>query len=141
MDEKVTPKLTRKQRAFVDFIKANPKKSATEAAMQSYDAKNRRVAENIATENMRKPAIQAILREADAQAQESIISIMNTSTELRKDSRHAEVALKAAQDIQNRLHGMPKQQLDIQSQVLNITLDLTGGSSGPVPQEILDQLN
>lgn len=49
-------KLSGKQRKFVSaYIK---KPNATEAAMQAYDASNRKVAQNIGSENLSKPIIQ-----------------------------------------------------------------------------------
>lgn len=132
--------LTLKQRAWTKKMLENPKMNGTEVALQTYNTTNRGSANQISHRNLNNPLIQVILSGADNEAQESILKVMRTSTGLRKDSRHAEVALKAAQDVQDRLHGKAKQQIDIQSTMLNITLDLTGGNAGPVPKEILEEL-
>ena len=53
--------LTLKQEGFKrDLLKTN---NPTEAADRNYDCKNRHVAEQIAYENMRKPEIQAAIRQ------------------------------------------------------------------------------
>lgn len=53
--------LTKKQKGFVkDFIKTG---NGTQAALQNYDTKNRRVAQTIASENLSKPIIVKTLQE------------------------------------------------------------------------------
>ena len=54
-------RLTDKQRLFVAYYLATL--NGTEAALQAYDAKDRLVAANIASENLRKPYIRAAINE------------------------------------------------------------------------------
>jgi len=51
------PKLTRKQQAFVNELKNNPKQSATQAVLKTYNVTTNHSAEQIAHENLRKPEI------------------------------------------------------------------------------------
>ena len=110
-------KLTRKQKAFADFLKNNPKASATEAAAQTYNVSTRKSAEVIASENLGKPEIQAYLAKADDHSQMVILQSMYS-----KDER---LAFDAARDVQDRLHGKATQRVEQHSTSVNLNLSLS----------------
>lgn len=117
--------LTKKQKAFVHYLIDKPKASGGEAAMQTYQAKNRNVARVIAKENLMKPNIQNYLAKYDNTAQETIVDIMNNSRELKEEPQHANIALRAADSILDRVHGKATQKIEQHSTSVNLNLDLT----------------
>ena len=120
-----TLKLTRKQKAFADHLIANPKHSATEAATQTYQVSNRKTAEVIASENLRKPSIQNYLAKYDDMAQITVVDVMQNSRSLKDEPAHARVALDSAKDVLDRLHGKATQRVETQSTSVNLNLDLS----------------
>ena len=120
-----TLKLTRKQKAFADHLIANPKHSATEAATQTYQVTSRDSAEVIASENLRKPAIQHYLAKYDDLAQITVVDVMQNSRKHKDEPAHARVALDSAKDILNRLHGLPVARTEALTTTVNLNLDLT----------------
>lgn len=56
------------------------------------------------------------------------------------DSEKEAIALDASKYAIDRVHGKPKQQVELKSQHVLLTIDLTGGEAGEVPQHILDEL-
>lgn len=98
------PKLTRKQKAFVNEIVKNPKQSATQAVMKTYDVNNEKTASVIASENLAKPSIISHLDKYSVLAEQSI-----TNNMIRfKDSENIkEVALSVdlAKYIHDKTHG------------------------------------
>jgi phage terminase small subunit len=119
-------KLTRKQKAFADKIIADTKISATEAAAQSYNVTNRPAAAAIASENLRKPQIQAYLDIHAQKASSAVMELMDTSLEHRDDASHASVALRAAQDVLDRTYGKAVQQVETKSTSVTLSIDLSG---------------
>lgn len=126
-----------KQKRFVQEIINNPKQSATEAAEKSYQVKNRNVARSIATENLSKPAVQAVLVKHDLEAQKVLGQALKATKKqfgfnpdtksmelLSEDEDHA-IRVRAADSILDRLHGKATQQVQVQSQHVVLTLDLT----------------
>jgi phage terminase small subunit len=119
-------KLTRKQKAFADALLNNPKLSATEAAAQTYGKPDkelgRHTAEVIASENMRKPEVLAYFYEHDELAQQRI-------TELSLQDEDRNVALRASQDILDRVHGKATQRLETSNKSVSINIDLSASPS------------
>ena len=113
--------LTRKQRNFVNILVNNPKKSATQAAFESYAVKNRHVAEQIAYENMRKPEVLTVLYGYGALAADTLVSLLDTPD--------ARVRFNASTAILDRVYGKPAQQpADSSPQKILVNIDLTGRS-------------
>lgn len=127
------PKLTRKQKAFVDYVIAHPKDSYTEAAAQTYSIAKRNTARSVATENLTKPAIQSALS-SHVELVESAISKTVTDWKDENNSRKREIAMQNAQWIHDKIFGKSKQQLDISSTSVTLSLDLTGLNQ-PEPEE------
>lgn len=114
-------KLTRKQKAFVDELLADKKKSATQAVIDAgYDIKNRGTAEVIAYENLRKPQILAYMSEKAPMAEQKILELVHSDKE--------EIALRASQDVLDRIHGKAVQRQEVQSVGVTLNIDLTGTS-------------
>lgn len=110
--------LTRKQKAFADYLINNPKASATQAATQTYDIKGKsNVAEVIASQNLSRPSIQLYLDEHIQKAKEKIVTLV--------DSQKDEIALKASESILNRELGTPVARQEVRSTRINISLGLT----------------
>ena len=115
---KVLPKLTRKQEAFVKGLVNNPQASATEIANQTYNVKSRLVAKSIATENMSKPAILQHLVANSERAEQVIVDLLKAD----KD----EVKLAASKDILDRVHGKATQKIEQSTTGVTLNIDLTG---------------
>src|ERR1019366_7530896 len=103
--------LTTKQKAFADKLIAEPKKSATAVALEVYGKPDRPTTHNtaaqIATANMRNSTILMYLNKHQSLAEETIIDVLQTSGSKRDNSRHAEIALKAADMVLDRTIGKP----------------------------------
>lgn len=125
------PKLTRKQKAFADELLQNPKRSATQAVMNTYDVQKRRTAEVIASENLRKPEIMKYLHDNAGEAESTVITVMNYSKELgrtgdKSGAAYASVALASAKEILDRVHGKATQRTEVTSKKVSVHIDLTG---------------
>jgi phage terminase small subunit len=121
--------LTRKQQAFVDHLINHPKDSATKAALATYGKSDKPLsyatAGDIASSNLEKPLILARLKEAEEIAQDTLLSVMATSTRLRENAQHASVAKATADSILDRLHGKATQRIQSTSTVVTLSLDLS----------------
>jgi len=122
--------LTRKQQAFVRYLLANPKASATEAANQTYSVANRGVAGTIAVENMQKPAIMAVLEKHDLKAQKVLAEGLQATKGIYANGEKVDeeidhqVRLRAADSILDRLHGKATQRVEQHSTSVNLNLSL-----------------
>ena len=136
-------KLTRKQQRFVEFILNNPKASATEAAMQTYNVANRDVAKSVAAENLAKPNILAILANHDLQAQKALSEGLKATKGLYHDGEMVAeepdhtVRLRAADSILDRLHGKATQRIEQHTSVVTLNLSLADVASQPVEGELI----
>ncbi len=126
IDKPKLPKLTRKQRAFVNELKKNPKQSATKAVLKTYNVTNYSTAGAIASENLKKPQIISHL-EAYNDIVESTIS--NTVIEYGNSQNIKErtLAVETAKYVHDKLHGKAVQR--------NVTLN-----AGVTLQEALKML-
>lgn len=128
----VMPKLTRKQKAFADYLIANPKASATEAVKHAYDIKNHNnsTARSVANEIRTKPSVQRYLELHADNAKNTVLEVMEYSKTLGKTgtkegASYASVALAAAKDVIDRVDGKATQRIEQTSQSVNITIDLS----------------
>lgn len=117
---KQLPKLTRKQQAFVDLLKNNPKMSATQAAMQTYGKEGKTMAYStagsIAVENLQKPAIMLHLQNASEEAEKTVVNLLKSDNE--------QIKLAASKDILDRVHGRATQKVQTESSSISINIDL-----------------
>lgn len=124
--------LSRKQKAFADFLIENPKASQTEAALHAYDVSTRESASVAATRAMKSPMVRAYLESHSEIAQETVIDVMDVSRKFAKGgtkegASYAAVAIQAAKDIMDRVHGKPTQRTEVISKNVSVNIDLTGG--------------
>jgi hypothetical protein len=106
---KPVPKLTRKQKAFVNTLIQNPKMSATQAVKLTYNVKNDKVAGTVASENMAKPVIRMQL----AKHSNLIESVITDTIAEYKDSNlqwQRVLAVNTAQWTHDKIHGKATQQ-------------------------------
>jgi hypothetical protein len=134
-------KLTKKQQIFADAMIADPKLSATQAALKTYGKPdspvNYNTARSIASENLAKPAIMEYLGTHSRKAEQRVIEAMDATKptyRFNTDSKtwelvgteddHA-IRLKAADSLLDRVHGKATQKTEVTTTVLQIGIDLS----------------
>jgi len=124
-DSKKLPKLTRKQRVFVNELKKNPKMSGTQAAMKAYDVKSERVASVISSENLTKPSIISHLNNYN-ELIESTITNAITEYSTSSDIKERTLAVDTSKWVHDKLHGKAIQRTENTNLNINIqdALDL-----------------
>ncbi len=123
-------KLTRKQLEFVRYLLSNPKASATQAVIHAYDPMKYDTAKAMASENLAKPYILNVLRDASEEAESTITSVMRLSEKFahgggKDGAAYASVAKGAAEAVLDRVHGKPTQRIEQSTSVVAINIDLT----------------
>lgn len=123
--------LTRKQKAFADYLLNNPKASGTEAIKATYSLGSKHgttskrgeelTASVMATENLAKPNILAYMLEKAPEAELRVLQLMRSENE--------PIALAAAKDVLDRTHGRAVQRTESTSTSVNIAIDLSGSRS------------
>jgi len=116
--------LTRKQRAFVEELVNNPKQSATQAVLKTYNTTDYHTAGDIAHTNLKKPEIVTELAKYNNMVENSIITTINRY----KDSDQLEEVKEAMQNarwVHDKVHGKATQKLETTSKVLTLNIDLT----------------
>lgn len=125
LNDKQLPKLTRKQKAFVDTLLAEPKLSATKAVLKTYNTQKDYVAKNIASENLTKPNILAHLQANSVRAEQKIVDLL--------EAEKQEVQIQAAKDILDRVHGKATQRIEQTTTGVTLTIDLTSALDTTTP--------
>ena len=121
---KLAPKLTKKQQIFVNHIIENPKASATEAAAQAYNLKNRNVARAVASENLTKPSIVTALAAHNELIENTLINTVNDFKDSNKINERA-LAVDTSKYIHDKIHGKATQRVETTSVSLTFGMDLT----------------
>lgn len=104
LDKPKLPKLTRKQRAFVNELKKNPKISGTQAALKAYNTTNEVVAASISSENLRKPQIVSHLENYNELVEKTIANpILRYSNS--DDIKELTLAVETSKWVHDKLHG------------------------------------
>lgn len=103
-ETKKLPKLTRKQRAFVNELKKNPKQSATKVALKVYNVSNENSASVLASENLRKPAIISHLNQYNEQI-EQVLKDNAIEWAYDDDVNKRRLAVDTSKFIHDKLHG------------------------------------
>ncbi len=126
-------KLTRKQRIFIEWWLAHPKASATEAAVQAYDVKNRNVANAIAAENLAKPSIRSQL-ESHVELVENVL--VNTVKDFGSSKKvgHRALAVDTSKFVHDKIFGKATQKIDVRSTHLEVLIDLSGMKPAPAQE-------
>jgi hypothetical protein len=122
--------LTRKQKAFVQYLLSHPKASGAEASRATYDVTSDLSARQQAHDVLTSPNVQAELTKYSPEAQNTLLDVMRTSTEMM----HADVsravdwaanARMTADSLLDRVHGKAKQSIDVTSTSVNLNIDLS----------------
>lgn len=134
---KPTRPLTRKQMAFIKYLVDNPKASATAAAKAAYNVTTQGSAEVAASRTLRNDRVRLELAKHSGTAELALIEVMDYSRQLGKSgtgagAAYAGVALTAAKDILDRVHGKATQRIEQQSTSVVLNIDLTGATTGEV---------
>lgn len=134
---KPLPELTKKQKAFTEYLREHPKSSASEAARAAYNIGNRaktssiaHVSRQIARENMHKPAVLAELSKYSVTAESVITEVLEQSRKRMygedKDAvAWATNARQTADSLLDRLHGKATQRTEVEQRSVSLTIDLT----------------
>lgn len=103
----------------------HPKESATQAAQESYNTNNRVSAASVATELLHTPKVKLELAKYSSMAESTVLEVMNYSKEYgaeggKDGAAYAGVAIAAAKDILDRVHGKATQR----TENLNVAVQL-----------------
>jgi len=115
-------KLKPKTKAFVDKLIEEPKLSQTEAYIQTHETNNRDTAKVEASKLLTKPNVQIYKDSAVIKAKKRIVALV--------DSDNENIAIKASQDIIDRVEGKAVQKNESTQRTVNVMLDLTGVKLG-----------
>lgn len=123
-------KLTRKQKAFADYIIANPKASASKAVEHTYNVIDNNTARNIASTNLAKANIQRYLDIHADKAKDTVMDIMAVSTDYAKlggkdGASYASVALQSANSIIDRVDGKATAKVEVNTTSISFNIDLS----------------
>jgi hypothetical protein len=124
--------MTGKQRAMVTERKKDLKATNAEIIKRAgYKTNDVHTASQIYLENMKRPEIASILNDYVSKAEQGVIEIAEYSKDMGKTfskegAAYASVALSAYKDVQDRVKGKPKQQMEITSTSVNLNLSLRG---------------
>ena len=132
--------LTRKQQVFVNHILENPKDSYTKAAQKAYNTNNARTASVVAAENLAKPSIIMALGKANDRVEQVLTRVIDDWGD-SEDTKERGLALDTAKYIHDKIHGKATQKIQSTTSVVTLSVDLSGGSAGEVPPELISRLN
>lgn len=124
------PKLTRKQKAFADYLIENPKASSTKAVQETYNTGSYSSAGVQAYDNLKNPKIQKYLGIHADRAENTVIEVMDYSKKLgktgtREGASYASVALASAKEVLDRVYGKSTQRTEVISKSVSVSIDLT----------------
>ena len=132
---KVTQKkprpLTRKQKAFIAELVANPKQSATQAAKKTYGVTTENSARVQATRTLANANVQLELAKHSKQAEQVLAEVLGRSRQMMQRDDVARAvdwsvnARQTADSILDRIHGKATQRIEQTSQAVNINVDLS----------------
>ena len=114
------PKLTRKQTAFVKELVTNPKQSATQAVMKTYNVKNSNVARVIGAENLAKPAIISHLDSYNDIAEGVITNVISDYSN-SDDIKQRTLSVNTAQWLHDKVNG--RATVRTENTTLNINIE------------------
>lgn len=127
------PELTPKQRKYVHNVVAEGM-SKTEAYLASYaHTGTRKSAHEEASRTSRLPQVKLELDKYSALAENTMIEVMETSNKFSKSgdrdgAAYAAVAVSAAKDVLDRVHGKATQRVETTTKAVVLNIDLTGVS-------------
>ena len=120
-------------------------KTQRQAVLDNYNIKpgaSTNTLDNMAAKIEKRPSVLAVLEKNQEEAQQTVLDVMRYSREIGKGggkdgASYARVAVDGANSLLDRVHGKAKQQLEIQSTSLAISIDLTTAPSDE--DEVIDQ--
>lgn len=113
--------LTPQQKAYADAkLDAKPTQSKTELVQAINSDITKGTAQQLVKQYENNQSISIYTSEQVSQARSNIVSIANDVTGVKAETR-----LKANQDILDRTEGKARQQIDIQSTAITLSIDLT----------------
>ena len=121
------PKLTNKQKAFVQELLTNPKATKTSAYLKAYDVKPGTKLNSIhkqAVDTYSNPKVISVLSGYNDIVEESLINVVKDWGR-EENTRKREIALNNAQYIHDKVHGKATQQIETKQSVVSISIDLT----------------
>jgi hypothetical protein len=130
----VTGRLTRKQAAFVRRLIEEPKISATQAYLQSYNTTSVNAAKVEASRTLAKPNVLAVLRDAVEEAESTLTNLQRRATKIatsdssKTGAAWASVARGTANDILDRVHGKATQRTEVTQAVVTLNIDLSSST-------------
>lgn len=130
-------KLTRKQKAFADALMSDPKKTQAQAYMEAYDVKPDASKYSIqveASRTLKKPSVISYLANYNELIENTLLSTVNDWGN-SDNTRQREIAVNTAEFIHDKIHGKAKQQIQTESKVVTISINLAG--DGELPPETL----
>ena len=127
-------KLTRKQQAFVNTLLNNPKMSATQAVLQTYNTTDYSTAGSIAVENLQKPAIQSQLQNYSELVENTLITDVIQFKD-SKDLKERQLANDTSRYIHDKIHGKSKQITEVTTQGISLNIDLTTAIQTEIEEE------
>ena len=131
------PKLTRKQKAFADYLLNNPKASATSAYRENYNATSETGIRVEASRTLAKPSVIKYLELHGDKAIADMIEIAEYSKRLGKSKpSYAAVAVTANKDIIDRAYGKATQRVEVSTKKVSININLS--SVNPVDKPLTD---
>lgn len=127
--------LTSKQKAFISHLVNNPRDSATKAVKATYNTTTDNSASVQAHDNLSNPKIIAELSKYQSKAEYNLQLLADTTTEYalqggRDGASYAAVATSVNNSILDRLLGKATTRIEQQSTSVNISIDLTGVTTG-----------
>lgn len=120
--------LTNKQRVFVEELITNPKATKTSAYRKAYNISPMTKSTTIYPEASKTTSIPQV-KMALANYTELVEGAITKTVSDWKDEeapRKREIAMQNAQYIHDKIHGRAKQQIDVQTTSLSLSIDLTG---------------
>lgn len=129
------PALTPKQASYVSAV-VDKGMSKVDAYIQAYDhTGTRKTAHEEASRTARVPQVKLQLDKYSSLAESTMITVMEDSaryakTGTKEGAAYASVAVSAAKDVLDRVHGKATQRVETTSKAVILNIDLTGVTTG-----------
>jgi len=127
--------LTRRNAEFVKQLKEHPEISNAQAVLNAgYNPNSMVNASKIGTQLLQKPEVQSALQEFTELVEGAIVQTVRDWKD-NDQPRKREIAMQNAQYIHDKVHGRSKQQIDMNTRSVTLSIDLTGSLEEPTTQE------
>ena len=127
--------LTRRNAEFVKQLKEHPEISNAQAVLNAgYNPNSMVNASKIGTQLLQKPEVQSALQEFTELVEGAIVQTVRDWKD-NDQPRKREIAMQNAQYIHDKVHGRSKQQIDMNTRSVTLSIDLTGSLEEPTTPE------